>query len=261
MPSFRWLTAVALPLALVFVPINAKAQFQDCWFDAIPKDDVLLGQQLARADRIESFADELINFNYDRCFRLGRSCPVEFPLPNDRAVDDAHLECMSHYPSLGTVDEATWREQRTAYNSCMAKSLRFEAEAIRASVFVDGANAPPLSEVLATDRSPGTLGLGEVLAVTSDVTWCLVEASNFQTAILCRGGGMVAATFQGEERMQHRVSSDGELCVANIFPPNETCHSIEASGGLLTLQPPHPLFKGPISVISGVQRGNWFICP
>ncbi|RVT81565.1 hypothetical protein DXV76_19960 [Rhodobacteraceae bacterium CCMM004] len=255
------MTAVALPLALVFVPINAKAQFQDCWFDAKLNDDVGLGQQLARADRIESFADELIDFNYDSCFRLGRSCPVEFPLPSDRAVDDAHLECMSLYPSLGTVDEATWRAQRTAYNSCMAKSLRLEAEAIRASVSADGSEATPLSDVLATDRSPGTLGLGEVLAVTSDVTWCPVEASNFQTAILCRGGGMVAATFQGEERMHHRVSSGGEICLTNIFPTNETCYSIEASGGLLTLQPPHPLFKGPISVISGVQSGNWFICP
>lgn len=252
--------AVFVGFILIFLPFSGVAQFMDCWFDVEHPADAALGQRLAEADRIELYAEAFINFDYSRCYRMGRSCSSEFPLPKDRAVESAHVECISLYQLLSGLDRATWQARRVDYHSCMVGSLRREAEAIRASVYASDTEVPPLSEVLAADRAPRTLSVDEVVAVTTDVTWCPTGNANFQAAILCRGGGMVAATFDGESRMGYQVSATGELCLKRLYPPNETCHRLDVSDGILILEPPHPVISGPIRADAGVQSGNWLGC-
>lgn len=259
MAVVQYLVATVLGSALAAAPLSSQAQlvgFRDCWFDEQLPDAVGLGQRWAAADRLDSFADDFVDFDYDRCFHLGRSCSAEFPLPRAKAVDKADLLCISLHPWLGPSDYETWLDQRTAYNSCMAVALRREAGAIRAAILGDGKGGTPLSEVLEAERTQRTLGAEEVAAVTTDVTWCPAANASFQAAILCRGGGMAAASGLGESQLRHRVSAEGELCLSDLLSP-ETCHRIDAARGQLSLQPAHPLISGSIRVKAGVESGGW----
>lgn len=229
--------------------------FEDCWFSAQTPTNVGLGQQLAQADRLDNAALEYDEFPYEQCYRLGRSCAQLSIEVDEAAFDTAHSECRFVYPDLNVKGYEVWRAQRSEYNECMATILRREALEIRAAIFQEGEAQPSLADVMRGEAT--TLGSNEVNTISTDVTWCPSEDSNFLVAISCTGGGLVIGTSQGESRLTHRVSPDGYLCLSDFISP-ETCHRVVRDGDALTLEPLHAIVNGPFTTVEGVEgRGTW----
>ena len=253
-----WVAAAAIALGHPGLAHSQLLGFEDCWFSADEPANVGLGQRLAAADRLDALAKEYDDFPYEYCYRLGRSCSEVSPVIQWNDSINAHTQCRSYYPGLHHTRYENWLSERTAYNACMAEFLRRKAREIRGDVFQQGDDRATTSEVLGALSGSGRseLGVDEAKALSTDVTWCPADGAGFEVAILCKGGGMVVGTPQGENRLEFRVSEDGAICLWD-FIDTETCHKVMSAEGRLALSPPHQLIGGAFTVVPGVERGQW----
>lgn len=246
-----------------FVSLSGVSQaqlfgFEHCWFTLPPPPQMSLGQQLAAADRLEDLAEPYDNFPYRRCYNLGLSCSRIAPQISNDAVEEAHLRCRGLYPVSTSLPYDQWVIERTAYNECVAGDLRRQTDEVRAEI-LDPVPAAPIPETLvegAAAEGSLTLDASASQAATTDVTWCPANGAAQPVAILCKGGGMVVSDRRGQNRLQFRVTRDGDLCLWN-FQATETCHQLVLSETGVRLDPEHETLTGSFTVMEDVKRGIW----
>lgn len=231
--------------------------FPDCHFN-VPPPPQDAGAQLAMADRLVRTAKAYEDYPYEWCFRLGRSCSNEIDSRFDQqAAEPTSNVCRHVFPRLNPLSFEDWRQERQDYNACMSTGLRLRAEEIREAVF-DSPELPALDQVLVdlADDGSADLARSQVAAAVSDTTWCPVEATTYRAGILCRGGGFVVASGQGEQRFQFSLTTDALICISD-FMASETCHRIAYADGTFTLSPGHPQLHGAFVIVDGVETGTW----
>ena len=232
--------------------------FEDCHFAAPDDEQSGLGAQLSYADKLEAVAGRYTNYPYRACYDLGRSCTqlIDADFANV-LVEQAFELCRFEYPDLNVSTFEAWLPQRESFNQCMAGELRRQADDIRISIMGTDTQQDLNSVLTSLGGADGASLKGDQIeALTQDTTWCPRESDEVGTAILCRGGGMVVATGQGEQRLQFRVDATGALCFSDFLAP-ESCHGVVHNSGTFSLQPSRTEVPERFSVVTGVRTGDW----
>jgi hypothetical protein len=217
---------------------------------------VSVGELLNRAEGLRAGVTELGKFDYEQCYKIGRSCHVG-PVVVDPPESDPAVACNGKAPPLERGSFETWKPLKAQYVQCIMDQMTASAEALAATAMntkpVGGkANAGLVAE-LADQSRP--LTIKEVALLGSDMTWCSATAP-LPASVYCRNGKGSTIDEVGGQSLSWRAKAPGQLCVTE-YQKDERCFSVAADRGKFTLTDTLGGAKTEFRIIPGGPPAGW----
>jgi hypothetical protein len=232
-------TFVCLALLAVWLTLWAPTAFSagiKLDVDACPtkrKVTVPVGELLAQAEDLRDAASRLRQYDYDRCYRLGRSCFIEVDSKQMTGVEDASYRACRQLETTDRSDQAIWLEKKKAFIGCIIADLEKRAQGLeREAKGNDGADSTAALLDQIKSRAGG-IDAATLRQLGGDATWCSTRDPS-RIRVLCRDGTGLLASTQGHQFILWRVDPNGRLCFVD-FDGLTTCRSVSVNDGLLTL--------------------------
>ncbi|MCA6098185.1 hypothetical protein [Bradyrhizobium australafricanum] len=220
-----------MPLASLTFAAGIKLDVDAC--PTKPKVTVPIGELLAQAEDLREAANRLRQYDYDRCYRLGRSCFTEVDSKQMTGVEDASYKACRLLETTDRTNQAIWLEKKKAFIGCVIDNLEKRAEALeRGAKGNDGTDGVTASLEQLKSR-PGSIDAATLRKLGGDVTWCSTRDPS-RVRVLCKDCTGLLANAQGHQFMLWRVDPSGHLCFVD-FDGLTTCRSVSVNDGLLTL--------------------------
>ncbi|MGY4399258.1 hypothetical protein [Bradyrhizobium sp. USDA 3315] len=219
-----------------------------------PKVSVPVGELLAQAEDLREAVNRLRQYDYDRCYRLGRSCFSEVDSKQMTGVEDASYKACRLLETTDRTDQAIWLDKKKAFIGCVIDDLEKRAEALeREAKGNDGADGvTALLEQM--KKSPGSIDAATLRKLGGDVTWCSTRDPG-RIRVLCKDGTGLLANAKGHQFMLWRVDPSGRLCFVD-FDGVTTCRSVSIQDGLLTLTSADGQVDDVIKIVPRVEE-SW----
>lgn len=219
-----------------------------------------VGEQLAQAEDLRVAAKRFDSFDYDRCYRLGRSCYAEVEGPMLAGVVEPSYRACSDLAAIEGGPFEAWQQLKRRLIACIVGDLNKRADAI-ADVALRPPRAEPPSEPAATmtqlsgkDRK---LDGSTLKRLASGATWC--SKPTFRVRALCADGSGALADGHGQRLLAWRILDD-RICLA-AFGETSSCFSVQFSGKELTLINDKSETSDIVTVIPGVGKAWSQSCP
>jgi hypothetical protein len=224
-----------------------------------PAARVPIGEQLARGEDLRRAAQKFEAFDYDRCYRLGRSCYNEVESPMLTGVEDESYRACRHFSGLERTTFDAWLPLKKRHISCIIENLRQRADAIK-EVALGQPTARPTSQVDAVmaelagqERTLDAMALGRL---ASGATWCSLQT--FRVRALCADGSGAVADGRGQQVLRWKVI-ENRICLVT-FGETPSCFGARISGGRLALMTDKSE-ADLITVVAGVVEAWSQSCP
>lgn len=219
-----------------------------------------VGEQLARAEDLRAAAKRYDSFDYDRCYRLGRSCYTEVENPMLTGVEDASYRACRDQAAIEHGPFDAWLVVKRRHIACIVDDLNKRADAIAGAALRQPSAEPPSEPAAAMAQLPGIDGKldGAMLKrLASGATWC--SKSTFRVRALCANGSGALADGHGQQMLSWRILDDRICLVALGEAPS--CFSVQVSGGQLALTGDKSEQVDLVTVVPGVIKTWSQSCP
>lgn len=194
---------------------------------------VPLGELLAQAQDLRDSADRHRHYDYDLCYRLGRSCFVEVDSKlNSGVEDDSYRACRELEPH-GRDNVADWMRKKRAFVNCVVGDMEKRASDLEAKAkYVDGRTTAVTTLSDLQHRSE-TLDVDTIKLLASGTTWCSIRGRN-RARVLCKDGSGALADGRGQQAISWEVKQDGQICFTGFDSP-KVCYSFSVDKGVFIL--------------------------
>lgn len=215
---------------------------------------VPIGETLARAEDLRKAAKRFEAYDYDFCYRVGRSCYNEVDVPIQLGVeDDSYLACRDLEVTERSDDYKGWLRAKKAFIGCLVADFDRRASLLEKSVLKAPPKSPSVAETLAAlSGTNGMLHEHTVQSLASFATWCSREPRRVRA--LCADGTGAIADGQGQKLLAWKMSGDS-ICV-EPYGDAESCFTVTVSHGQFSLLDSSGLMVDSFSVIPNVTK-DW----
>jgi hypothetical protein len=191
------------------------------------------GELFAQAEALRASANQLRQYDYDRCFRLERSCFIEIDSKLMSGIEDESYKDCRNLEPIDRDDEAIWLKKKEAFIGCVVADLEKRAKGLEGQA-TDNDGADRAAALLEQIKSrTGAIDRPALKQLGENVTWCSTRDPN-RVRVLCKDGTGLLANNEGQQFILWRVTSSGQLCFVD-FDGLTTCRSVSVNNGQLTL--------------------------
>lgn len=224
-----------------------KLEGEACPVERKPK--VPVGELLAQAEDLRDAANRLRQYDYDKCYQMGRSCFAEVDSKQMTGVeDDSYRACRSLEVS-DRANQAVWLEKKKAFIGCVIADLEQRAQGFESKA-KNNSDVGPLLDQL--KGHPGNVDAATLTKLGGNVTWCSTR-DPAKVRVLCKDGTGLLAEAHGQQFILWRVDPTGRLCFVD-FDGSTTCGSVTAQDGLLTLTSNAGQFDDVVKVVPRIGK-------
>ncbi|WP_128956577.1 hypothetical protein [Bradyrhizobium zhanjiangense] len=219
-----------------------------------------IGEQLARAEDLRAAAKRYDSFDYDRCYKLGRSCYAEVESPMLTGVEDVSYRACRDLAAIEHGPVEVWQRLKRRHIECIVDDLNKRADAIAdAALRHPSAESPsePTAAMAQLSGKDRKLDGSMLKRLASGATWC--SRSIFRVRALCADGSGALADGHGQQMLAWRILDDRICLVALGETPS--CFSVQVSGSQLSLTNDNSERVDLVTVVPGVAEAWSQSCP
>ena len=214
------------------------------------------GELLARAEDLRDSADRFRHYDYDRCYRLGRSCFNEVDSKIMNGVERDSYSACRHLETTNRGDQVDWLRKKQIFVGCLIADMEKRAQSFEDKAKdANGVGRVTVSTVLGDlERRSGVVDAATLKRLAGGSTWCSTRGGN-EVRVLCEDGSGALADGKGQKVISWQVEPDGRLCFVTFDGP-QTCYSVSINGGLFALHAPDGRVLDVVRIVPRVEA-SW----
>ncbi|WP_085032763.1 hypothetical protein [Ensifer aridi] len=249
--EIAWALAILLMSTGIAIGQESVPDLPAC--QPAPAAPLPVGELLARAEDLHEAAKRYASYDYQSCYRVGRSCfnQVDAPmLIGDESPSYAACRDLAAPPRS---DYSEWLRLKKRHIDCLVNDLNKRAAELedQARRPTGGITQTPAAATLPDLGGPDrTLDGSTVKKLASSTTWC--SALVYRVRALCADGTGVLADGRGQQVLSWHLNGN-QICITP-FGEALSCFDVRVSGGQLSLIDASRSIWDKVYVLRGVAE-------